>query len=117
MLCSPSALIQSICSQQIRRRLRPEQSSLVCRGILGREKKGPQGWREVPRAPAPGRALEAAASRGDPAAPSPMGLETPRHGRGRPLPALFGRSGALPLAAPCAGRCLQPRVTPGYFGR
>lgn len=77
VLCSPSALIQSICSQQIRRRLCPEQSSLLRRGSVGKRKEGPRSWRELPRAPAPGRALEAAASLGRPRSSQPKGAGDP----------------------------------------
>lgn len=95
MLCSPSALIQSICSQQIRRRLRPERSSLPCRGILGREKRGPgtgercQGLRHQEglwRRHSPG---------GTPQLPVQRGRRPPQHSQGHPLPAL-GAQGLFP---------------------
>lgn len=78
-----------------------------------KRKEGPQGWREVPRAPALGRALEAAASQGDPAAPHPNGAEDPPTWPGPPPPhfvwVLGGSSpphdarGALPPASRHAG--------------
>lgn len=87
------------------------------RDFLGREKRGPgagERCRGLRRRDGVWGGGGAASQRGDPA--TPKGLETPRHGRGRPLPASFGLPGALPLPATCPGRCLQPGVTPGYFG-
>lgn len=114
-LCSPSALIQSICSQQIERRLRPEQSSLLCSGILGREKK--RGAPELARGAEGSGTGEGSGGgsipAGTPRSSAQKGTETPPTRPGPPPPrfvwALGGSSpprdvpGALPPASRHAG--------------
>jgi len=61
-----------------------------------KRKEGPRDCREVLRAPALGRALEVAAPRGDPAAPSPRGLRRPDMAGATPSPLCWGARGLFP---------------------